>query len=42
MNSARRGFGNADNPAILGGNGFSYDGMAFLLAGIPTTLFRAV
>jgi hypothetical protein len=41
MNSARRGFGNADDAAILGDNDFGFDGMAFLLAGIPDLLFPA-
>ncbi len=41
MYPARRGFGDTDDPALLGDNDFGFDGMAFLLAGIPATLFPA-
>ena len=41
MNSAWSRFGDADDPAIFGDNDFGFDGMAFLLAGIPALLFPA-
>lgn len=41
MNPSGRRFGDADDPAILCDNDFGFDRMAFLLAGIPTTLFSA-
>ena len=41
MNSAWSRFGDADDPAIFGDNDFGFDGMAFLLAGIPDLLFPA-
>jgi hypothetical protein len=41
MNSTRRRFGNANDPAILADDDFGFDGVAFLLAGIPATLFSA-
>ena len=39
VNPARRGFGDADDPALFGDNDFGFDGVAFFLAGIPATLF---
>ena len=41
MNPPRRWLGNTDDPAIPGDDYFGFDGMAFLLAGIPATLFSA-
>ena len=41
MNPARRGFGDADDPTVFGDNDFRFYGVAFLLAGIPATLFSA-
>jgi len=41
MNSARCWFGDTNDPAILGDDDFGFDRVAFLLAGIPATLFSA-
>ena len=41
VNPAGRRLGDADDAAILGDDDFSFDGLAFLLAGIPETLFSA-
>ena len=41
MNPVWCRFVDADDPAIFGDNDFGFDGMAFLLAGIPALLFPA-
>ena len=41
MNSVWCRFVDANDPAIFGDNDFGFDGLAFLLAGIPALLFPA-
>lgn len=41
MNPPRRGLGDADDTTVSRDDDFSLDGVAFFLAGIPTTLFAA-
>jgi hypothetical protein len=41
MNPVWCRFVDADDPAIFGDNDFGFDGLAFLLAGIPALLFPA-